>query len=127
MGHGRPFKLSILATAVAISLVAAGASIGAGFHPAPGEYKGGNGQHVHFKVEGNKVLDFRVGQAHFFDEAHLGNKGFAVQRHGRIVTGDWCDANHLKGYWTRQAHGTTLKIPYHAHRLHHGDEGHRCP
>ena len=126
MGQGRPVKLLVVAAVAAFALIAAAPA--SAFTAAEGEYKGnGGGHHIHFTVKAHHVHDFRVGGAFFFSSAYLGNKSFDTFQHGRRTYGDWCDQNHLKGAWTRHTSRGTVVIPFHAHRIHHGDEGHRCP
>ena len=97
-------------------------------HPIAGEYVGhsNTGATVHFKYENHRIDDLVIGPRHDPDVFAGGIDVVHGQfQHGNLsksLYGHWCDHNHMIGHYETNHSSLT----FHAHRLHHGVEGHRC-
>lgn len=99
--------------------------------PGGGSWSGHskNGVDVVFTVDGGNVLNLEFGPLRVFRETPLSGGTFSWDsRRGRVVTGRFCDANHMAGLITDTKQGERFHINFSAHRHGHGRPGESpCP
>lgn len=99
--------------------------------PGDGSWSGHskNGVGIVFTVSDGNVLNLEFGPLRIFRETPLSGGTFAYDsRRGRVVTGRFCDANHMAGLITDTRDGERYHINFSAHRNGHGQPGESpCP